>query len=204
MSRGLGGRLGRPVTPAELLAYVYAILCSPPFSEQFDTELEEPGPRVPFTQDAALFEEAVEIGEELLFLHTYGERYANEQRPRAAIPQGTARATVAVSQDPDRYPTEFVYDEDAQELRVGYGAFGPVSAAVWSYEVSGLQVVASWLGYRMKVRAGRKTSPLDVIQPETWATDLTDELLRLLWILERTVEISRDQEALLPRILELE
>ena len=30
--------------------------------------------------------------------------------------------------------------------------------------MSGLQVVASWLGYRMKKRSGKKSSPLDLLR----------------------------------------
>lgn len=197
----LSARLAREVSSEDFFAYIYGVLCSPAFSDRFNAELEEPGPRVPITLDDDLFREVVEVGEELLFLHTYGERYATPPRKRGAIPSGGARATVAVSQDPDRYPKEFLYDEPSQELRVGDGVFAPVAPEVWAYEVSGLRVVYSWLGYRMQERAGKKTSPLDSIQPERWTTGFTEELLRLLWIIERTVEIGQGQEALLDESL---
>ena len=107
----LSTRLAREVSPEDFFAYMYGVLCSPAFSDWFNAELEEPGPRVPITLDDDLFREVVEVGEELLFLHTYGERYATPLRKRGAIPSGSARATVAVSQEPDRYPQEFLYDE---------------------------------------------------------------------------------------------
>ncbi len=68
--------------------------------------------------------------------------------------------------------------------------------AVWSLSVSGLQVVRSWLSYRMRSGAGRKSSPLDDIRPERWTSQLTEELLELLWVLEATV-------AMFPALAEL-
>ena len=60
---------------------------------------------------------------------------------------------------------------------------------VWDLTVSGLQVVRSWLGYRMRDGAGRKSSPLDDIRPEGWTAELDQELLELLWVLEATVDL---------------
>ena len=96
-------------------------------------------------------------------------------------------------------PEKYHYDPDTQLLTVGTGTFGPVSEAVWSFEVSGLKVVGSWLGYRMKNRKGRKSSPLDDIRPTRWTQ--TEELLRLLAILEHTIEVTPTAAALLDEIL---
>jgi hypothetical protein len=62
-----------------------------------------------------------------------------------------------------------------------------VASAVYNFDVSGLEVVQSWLGYRMKSSKGRKSSPLDEIRPETRTGTFTTELLELLWILEHTI-----------------
>ena len=51
----------------------------------------------------------------------------------------------------------------------------------------------------MKTRKGRKSSDLDNIRPTRWTQ--TDELLRLLAILEHTVEITPTVGALLDEIL---
>jgi hypothetical protein len=76
-----------------------------------------------------------------------------------------------------------------------------VSKEVWDYEVSGLKVVQSWLGYRMKNRKGKKSSPLDDITPKEWSSDYTSEFLRLLNLLTRTVAMQPVQAALLDEIL---
>jgi hypothetical protein len=39
----------------------------------------------------------------------------------------------------------------------------------------------------MKNRAGKKSSPLDDIGPESWSPEMTKELLELLWMLETTL-----------------
>jgi hypothetical protein len=82
-------------------------------------------------------------------------------------------------------------------LRVGTGEIAPVSKEVFTFSVSGLDVVKSWLRYRMKAGAGRSSSPLDEIRPETWTAQMTQELLELLWVLEATVEMQPDLDQLL-------
>jgi hypothetical protein len=58
---------------------------------------------------------------------------------------------------------------------------------VYAFEVSGLKVVQSWLGYRKKNPKGKKSSPLDEINPDRWPSEFTSELLELLWVLEATI-----------------
>ncbi|MDP8940781.1 MAG: hypothetical protein M3N10_10935 [Actinomycetota bacterium] len=77
-----------------------------------------------------------------------------------------------------------------------------MSREVWEYEVSGLRVVRSWLGYRMKEPAGKSSSPLDEIRPERWTGGMTMELLELLWVLEATVEKEPELAAFLQTIID--
>src|SRR5699024_2870134 len=72
---------------------------------------------------------------------------------------------------------------------------------IWAYEVSGLHVVRSWLGYRVRERAGRKSSPLDDIRPESWTWEMTQELMRLLWVLEGVIALEPAQAELLDEIV---
>lgn len=135
------------------------------------------------------------LGRELLFLHSYGERFADGQ----VWPAPAVKNLKAVPGD--ALPEKFGYDETRRVINVGSGEFGPVSKAVWDYEVSGLKVVQSWLGYRMKNRKGKKSSPLDDITPAAWTSDYTSEFLRLLNLLTRTVALQPDQSELLDAIL---
>ncbi len=184
----LNPRLGE-VTAEDFFAYCYALLATPAFVETFSEELTVPGPRVPVTKDRNLFQQSARLGRRLIWLHTYGERFVPPRQRRGQVPQGRARARRGVPDTPDRYPERFSYNEASQTLQVGEGEFAPVPKAVLDFSVSGLQVVHSWLSYRMKDSAGRSSSPLDEIRRERWTTAMSGDLLELIWVLEATVEI---------------
>lgn len=186
---------GASITAEGVAAYLYAVLAQPVFTARFHKELESRELRLPLTADATLFARAVALGRELLFLHSYGERCADGQD----WPAPSVKCIKAVPAS--GLPEKFAYDEARQVVSVGAGEFGSVSKAVWDYEVSGLKVVQSWLGYRMKNRKGKKSSPLDEIAPKEWSGEYTSEFLRLLNLLTRTVELQPTQSTLLDTIL---
>ena len=198
----LGGAYQRAVTPDDFLAYVYGVLAQPAFTACFYAQLETGELRAPITRDAALFEWARAIGARLLWLHTYGERFVPEGEQQGRVPPGAARCTQAVPGDADGYPDSFTYADATRTLHVGSGEFAPVAPAVYEFEVSGLKVVQSWLSYRMKSGAGRKSSPLDDIRPARWTSAFTTELLELLWVLEATLATYPEQEKLLKAVIE--
>jgi len=191
----IGRRLDTEVSPEDLLAYVHALAGTGAFTERFDDELAEAaGPiHLPITANLALFEQAVELGRDLLWWHTWAERFAPAGQTH--LPPGQAQQISPVEGMPEKSD----YDPDTQLLTVGTGTFGPVSPEVWNFEVSGLKVVDSWLSYRKKNRKGRKSSPLDDIRPTRWTQ--TEELLRLLAILEHTIKVTPTAAALLDEIL---
>ena len=176
--------LGVKVPPQSLFAYAYGILAQPPYVERFWDELEQPPPHLPITKDPELFQRVAGHGARLLYLHTYGDRFARADDDRT-VPQGSARCTVGVSSSV--LPNDFKYDPDTEILSVGDGKFGPVCREVWEYSVSGYQVVKSWLDRRKLKRSGRKSSLLDDIRPERW--EFTEELLKLLWVIEATLNL---------------
>ena len=108
------------------------------------------------------------MGSQLLWFHTYGERFIPEDQPRGHVPRGAAKCEKGVPGDLENYPDKFSYSDVKEILRVGEGEFAPVPPEVYEFEVSGLKVVQSWLKYRMKRGGGRKSSPLDDIRPERW------------------------------------
>jgi len=195
----LEGELEREVTPEDLAAYVYGVISHPAYTATFAEELEaEPGPRVPMTRDAELFDQAVRLGSELLWLHTYGERYGDG---RSWPPPFRARVVSAIPHDEEGYPEDFYYDPATKTLKVGAGAIAPVSLAAWEYEISGWRPLGKWLNYRMREPGGRTSSPLDQIRPRRWTAQFTEELLELIEVLERTVELNRQQAPLLESVL---
>lgn len=188
------------VSVEDLAGYVYALLAGQTFTSRFWDELETPGPRVPLTKNGKSFAKAAKLGRKLIWLQTYGERF-RASPDEDEIPKGKATTIKGVSTDPAAYPGDFEYDPKKGQLRVGEGTFGPVSQEVWDFEVSGLQVVFSWLGYRMKKRAGKKSSALDDIRPEKWSAAMSDELLELLWVIEATLDMEPSLKAILDEVV---
>ena len=192
------------VTPEQLLAYIYGTMAHPDFTNHFAKELSTKELRVPLTKNPKLFSHAVKIGENLLWLHTFAQRYAVKGRDSKQVPVGLAKCRKAVPSGIEKYPEKYGYDPALKTLYVGEGQFAPVPLEVYEYEVSGLKVVQSWLGYRMKNPTGKKSSPLNDITTSTltgWPSDFTTELLELLWVLEKTVEQYSAQKKLLKTIL---
>ncbi len=196
----LGVEYGSTPDAEDLAAYIYALLGGQSYTRRFWNELETPGPRVPLTKDGKTFADAAALGRKLIWLHTYAERFRGTDRGDE-VPQGEATTIKGVSADPARYPVGYAYEEARHEVVVGDGRFGPVSPQVWEFEVSGLKVVQSWLGYRMRKRAGKKSSPLDDIRPERWTARMSDELLEVLWVLEATLAMEPELAAALDKVV---
>ena len=154
---------------------------------------------MPITKDPALFVRGAALGRRLIWLHTYGERCVPSGSRAGRVPAGRARIAAGTPTDVVQYPREFRYDRSTQELHVGAGRFTGVRPEVWDFGVSGLQVVKSWLDYRMLERAGKSSSPLDALRPAGWQFD--DELLDLLWVLDATVDLLPDMASLLDEVL---
>ena len=186
---------GASISAERLFAYAYGILSQPEYVRRFWDELELPPPRLPITKDSALFVRVADHGEGLLYLHTYGQRFGSPGND-GSVPQGKARCTKSVSVDV--YPAGFEYDPRTKILHVGDGEFAPVDPAVWSYSVSSLQVVRSWLNRRKLDPSGRKSSDLDKIRPERWT--FGEELIELLWLLEATLALEPEGAALLDEV----
>jgi hypothetical protein len=77
---------------------------------------------------------------------------------------------------------------------------------VWTYEVSNKHVLTQWFSYRKRHRERpqigerRTPSPLGDIQPDAWPAEYTTELLNVLNVLGRLVELEPAQADLLERI----
>jgi hypothetical protein len=193
---------GEDHTPEDFFCYVYAMLATPSYVESFSEELTVPGPRVPITRDPRLFGRGVDLGRRLVRLHTYGERGVPGDNLPCQVPQGRALCRQGVPTVASGYPETFSYNSTDEVLRVGEGVFSPVSNAVWCFSVSGLTILESWLNYRMRDGAGRSSSPLDEIRPEQWTGEMTEELLKLIWLLEGTIEMEPDLNLLFNQVIE--
>jgi Type ISP C-terminal specificity domain len=204
---------GKPVTPEDLMSYIAAVLAHPAFTARFAPDLVQPGLRLPLTADAGLFAEAVALGREVVWLHSYGERFfdAAAERPKQAprLPKSEAPfipGAGAIPSAPEPLPDTMDYDAATRRLRIGRGYVENVSPQMWAYEVSGKQVLRQWFSYRRRDRSRpiigdrRPPSPLDQIQPEGWLAEYTTDLIDLLHVLGRLIALEPAQASLLDRI----
>lgn len=60
--------------PGDLVYYLAALTGHPGYVRTFDEPLQQAGIRVPLTADLELWERAVQLGKQVVWLHTYGER----------------------------------------------------------------------------------------------------------------------------------
>ncbi len=204
---------GREVGAEDAMAYIAALMAHPAFTARFAADLVRPGLRVPLTADATLFAEAVALGREVVWLHCFGERFADPDagRPKRAprLPKGEAPhvpAEGAIPGAPEPLPDTMDHDAGTNRLRVGKGFVANVTAAMWAYEVSGKPILRQWFSYRRRDRSRpiigdrRPPSPLDRIQPESWPADYTADLIDLLNVLGRLIKLEPAQANLLGRI----
>ncbi len=206
-------KFGLKVSCEDIIAYIATVAAHPGYVERFAAALVQPGLRLPITFDPALFTEAVKLGREVVWLHTFGERYvsAADGRPanaprmpeasRPQVPEGGA-----IPSSPDAMPDAISFDAAAGRIHVGTGYIDGVSQEVWDYEVSGKHVLTQWFSYRGRDRTRpmigdrRPPSPLGDIQPEGWPAEYTTELLNVLNVLGRLVLLEPVQTDLLARI----
>ena len=205
---------GAPVNAEDLVAYIAAVMAHPAFTARFRADLVRPGLRVPLTADKTLFDEAVALGREVVWLHCYGERFVDAAAGR---PKGPPRLPEneppfvpgegEIPGAPEPLPETMDYDAAKRRLVIGKGFVENVTLAMRNYEISGKIVLDQWFSYRRRDRTKpqigdkRPPSPLEKIQPDGWLAEYTTDLLNLLNVLGRLVALEPRQANLLDRIV---
>src|ERR1700688_1086929 len=107
------------------MAYLAAVVAHPAFSAGFKADLVQRVLHVPLTADAKLFAQAVSLGSEVIWLHCYGERFADPAagRPKQAprLPKESAPyipAKGAIPGAPEPLPDTMEYDPATRRLKV--------------------------------------------------------------------------------------
>lgn len=197
----LSNAYGILVTAEDIAAYAFGLLGTGAYTSKFQAELEESTARVPITADLNLFKKVAAFGRALIFEQTWGERGSELSEFGQPIrSRFKGQAVIESETPPTPYPADWSYDRESRTLTIGEnGVFTDVNPEVMDYHVSGMNVVSSWLGYRMAIPAGKSSSPLDQIQPERWSFDR--ELLELLWQLEFFVQSEAEGAELLQEVV---
>lgn len=204
--RAISDILGIHVGPEDLVAYIAGIASHSGYSEHFARQLSARGIRVPLTRVPALWNQVVEAGRRVIWLHTYGARFSDkaagrpcgeprlpeEERPRNPKPIGEKK---------DGYPTAISYDPESLTLAVGNGTIAPISPAVWEYRIGGVQIVRKWFGFRKLVPDVERQTELNDILPKTWPTEYTVELLNLLNVLGLLIDLEPEQRQCLNQVM---
>ncbi len=203
----------RPVTAEDFLAYMASVAANPAYTARFQTDLAQPGLRIPITARPKLFAHGLDLGRRVIWLQTFGERFVDPKSDRPAGPPRLPKERApripkdgAIPDDADSMPDEIDYDETKHRLLIGKGFVDNVPAAVWHYEVSGKRVLTQWFSYRKKNRERpiigdrRKPSKLGDIQPDHWLAEYTTELLNVINVLAMLVELEPAQAKLLEEI----
>lgn len=201
-----GETLGAALSPEQIFCYCYAIVSSAGYVDRFYDQLGSSSARIPITKSADLFERASKLGEELIWLHTFGQRCITEDRPEGRVPRFPE---IGWKTPVTSLPTslkDIDYNASRQELTIADGIVTGVSVDVRNLSASGMNILDKWLGARTRKGIGRaagKNAPLlDQIRPEHWEDEWNDDLLDLLRVLTRTVELGNSQVSILNEILE--
>ena len=156
----LGGRLGMPVAPEDILAHIAAVASHPDYSERFQEDLEVPGARIPLTADPRLWERrSASAGVFCGCTPTASgtPRRRPEDRTGGCCYRANAHgAWEEIPDEPEAMPEKMSHDPVTQDLWIGAGRISPVPRAVREYEVSGMNVLDKWFGYRRKQPAGKR------------------------------------------------
>jgi len=209
--RYLSDRTGLTISAEDFLAYVAALVAHRGYTEKFSRYLTEPGVRVPLTTVASLWEECVRTGQEIIWLHTFGERFPDEAtgRPYGALALAEAsgiRLHSPVVARPPGMPSliskqEIPGSNHEINLLVGDATVGPVRKEVWEYEVNGMHVIRHWFDSRQRSPLHRKNKKgLMAVNYGSWTQELDSELLAMLSVLNGCVQLEPIQSRLLDQV----
>ena len=204
--------------PGDLVYYLAALTGHPGYVRTFDEPLQQAGIRVPLTADPELWERAVQLGKQVVWLHTYGERGeplpgmkylhqlpegADYALPTPTVDMGRTMPEKKPSFSPD--PVNSLSEEQNSPV-MGTVSFGQarcenVEKRVFDYTVGGNQVLGLWAKYRLKKPVVRRSSSLNDIVQREWPDAWSEEYERLLYTLTHLVHLEPAQEKLLDEVL---
>jgi len=144
----LGKTYSRSTTPEEIFYYVYAVLFSNVYRQEFSELLKIDYPQIPFPQDYSLFKNTSELGFELINLHLLCSSKLNNPLTRL---HGEGNSLV----DKIKYlPDDGILKINSNQY------FDNIPFVIWDYEVGKNKVVSSYL----KRKEGKVLSVQEIIE----------------------------------------
>jgi predicted helicase len=130
--------------PIDLLDYIYAVLHSPSYREKYKEFLKTDYPRVPFSEDQALFWQLVELGGELRQIHLLEHPKVDD-----FITTYPESGSNIISNRLTKTEPGFIPNEDNESIGKVWvndeQYFGNVPTKAWEFYIGGYQPAEKWL-----------------------------------------------------------
>lgn len=137
---------GKETKPEDIFYYIYAVLYSTIYRQEYAEFLKSDFPRIQFCSNQNLFKELAKLGEELVGLHLMNSKKLG--KPIARF-EGKGDNLVA----------KVAYEEQQKLVKINPAQhFGLISKELWEYQIGGYQVMEKWL----KDRKGHRLSLGDI------------------------------------------
>ncbi len=143
-------------TPEQILGYIYAALHSPTYRTKYIEFLKIDFPRIPFTDDEALFRELSEIGTELIDHHLLKNTYSDNICRFEGTGENFKVEKVEYEELDMNESREANFLYKATGVKSGrvwinkQRCFEPIPEPIWSFYIGGYQVLEKWLKERKK------------------------------------------------------
>jgi hypothetical protein len=201
LSASLASQFQRNVAYHEIIAYIAGVAGLPGLAKRFVNDLAFGGVRIPLSASGELFSEVATIGYDVIELFCYGERTLRNSVSLRSPRTASGPRLKSGSPDSGSMPAQFEFDQESETLKVGSIMIERVAPNVMDYEVSGMNVVKKWFGYRKRVPSTKYSSPLNKIVTTRWPKVFTEELLDLLNVVTQLRALENRQETLLEQVL---
>ena len=132
------GMLNKRPTPEEIFYYIYAVLYSNIYRENYVEFLRIDFPRIPFTSDYDLFIKMGKLGQQLADIHLMKSSELSQTFSRFEVSGNSIVKKVKYEENEKN-----VYINDSQY-------FSNIDKEIWEYQVGGYQVMEKWLKDRKK------------------------------------------------------
>lgn len=173
----------------EIFYYIYAVLHSNIYREQYGEFMESDFPRIPFTRNPKLFMQLADLGKTLVDLHLL--KHFSLDKPSAKF-KGTDDGSVDNIKFLDiqsgaaftKYANLKLHSKGIVKIN-DKEYFAGIPKEVWEYQIGGYQVLNKWL----KDRKGDKLSAEDI-----------KHYLQIIASITKTIELQKEIDELYPKV----